>query len=233
MNLASIDFKFFIECDNSPFILFDNSGKIAYLNSAAEILLGYVKRGELYDVAISHAPKDFGYKTTRLELQYDAFNFYAITVAYENEDQICLRLYHKPHLNTNSNLELDKFPLTDINILLEANITLFRLKNSNHLALLADQDLPLCRIDQNEFSKLLRKTLDAFRASDSIDISLRLLTGEYIIIQNRRQNLLQLVIQANGRYSDGDIEIKRVADKINILCILKEYSIYLQIPFIA
>ncbi len=232
MNLISTDFKFFIECDTSPFILYENSGKITYLNSAAEILMGYVTKDELYDIAVSYAPKDFGYKTTRLELQYYTFSFYAITVAYENEDQICLRLYHSPSLNNNSNIELDKFPVTDINILLEANITLFRLKNSNHLTLLVDQDLPLCRIDQNEFSKLLRKTLYAFRTSDSIDISLKFLIGEYVIIQNRRKKLLQLDIKADRRYTDGDIEIKRVAQKINISCILKEHSIYLQIPFI-
>ena len=37
-----INFESFIEWDNSPFILFNNQGKIIYLNNAAEILFGYV-----------------------------------------------------------------------------------------------------------------------------------------------------------------------------------------------
>lgn len=233
MNSTSIDFKFFIDSDSTPFVLFDSSGKILYLNNSSEILLGYVSRQELYDIALSYAPKDFGSKTTRLELQYDSFSFYAVGVAYDDEDQIALRLYHKPKLNVSRNIELDKLPMTDINILLEANITLFKLKNSNQLHLLVDQDLPQCRIDQNEFSKLLRKVLHSFRSSDSIDISLKLLVGEYVIIQNKKEHLLELVVKANGRYTDSDSEIRSISGQINISANLKEHIIKLQIPFVS
>jgi len=232
MNSISIDFKFFIESDSTPFILFDNLGKIVYLNNSAEILLGYVSRQELYDITLSYAPKDFGSKTTRLELQYDSFSFYAVSVAYENEEHIALRLYHKPKLNSNQNIELDKYPMTDINILLEANITLFKLTNKNPLKLLVDQDLPECRIEQNKFSKLLRKVLNSYRSSDSIDISLKLLVGEYVIIQNRKEHIVELSISANGRYTDSDMDIKSISNEINISTNLKEHTIKLQIPFV-
>jgi hypothetical protein len=232
MNLESTDFQFFIECDNSPFILFGNSGKILYLNDAAEILLGYVSRQELYDITVSYAPRDFGSKTTRLELQYEAISFYALTVAYESEEQICLRLYHKPRIESGRALEMDKYPATDINTLLEANITLFKLQNNNALSLLVDQDLPPCRIDQNQFSKLLRKILDAFRASDSISISLKLLVGEYVILREKREQLVQFHIEANGRYTNSDEEIRKISQHNNIAYTLKEHSISLQIPFI-
>ena len=232
MNSISIDFKFFIESDSTPFILFDNLGKIVYLNNSAEILLGYVSRQELYDITLSYAPKDFGSKTTRLELEYDSFSFYALSVAYKDEEHIALRLYHKLKLNSNKNIELDKYPMTDINILLEANITLFKLTNNNPLKLLVDQDLPECRIDQNEFSKLLRKVLNSYRSSNSIDISLKLLIGEYVIIQNKKEHLLELTIKANGRYTDSDSEIKSISEQINISANLQEHTIKLQIPFV-
>jgi len=232
MNSISTDFRFFIESDSSPFILFGNTGKVLYLNSVAEILLGYVTQQELYDITVSYAPKDFGHKTTRLELQYDTFSFYAITVAYENEEQIGLRLYHKPRLDSANYKEMDKFPSTDINALLEANITLFKLQNENSLELLVDQDLPPFRVDQNRFSKLIRKALHAFRSSDSIQISLKLMVGEYVLINERRERIVQFTIKANGRYTDGDSEIKNIARDINATCILKEHALFLQIPFI-
>lgn len=232
MNLESTDFRFFIECDNSPFILFSSAGKILYLNNSAEILLGYVSRQELYDITVSYAPRDFGSKTTRLELQYEAFSFYALTVGYENEDEICLRLYHKPRIDIGRDLAVDKYPATDINTLLEANISLFRLQNNNALSLLVDQDLPPFKVDQNQFSKLLRKILDAFRASDSIAITLKLLVGEHIIIREKREPLVQLQVKANGRYTDGDEEIQTIARRCHIACTLKEHSIHIQIPFI-
>jgi len=227
-----INFESFVEWDSSPFILFNNSGKILYLNNAAEILFGYVSKKELYDIAVSYAPQNFGYKTTSLSLNYDSFLFHAITVGYENEEQISLRLYNTPRIKPTRKLETDKFITTDINILLEANIALFKTKNTNPLKLLTDQDLPAFKIDQNNFSKLLRKTLNAFRASDSIDISLKLLIGQHVIIDDEKKPIIQLTIKANGRYAETDDEIQLLAAESQIKSLLKEHSITLEIPLI-
>jgi len=232
MNTLSIDFKQFIECDNSPFILFNAGGKILYLNNAAEILMGYVDKKELYDIVLAHAPNEYGYKTTTLMLQYDSLIFYAITVGYQDDEHICIRLYHQPRLHKPKNLVSDKYVTTDINTLLEANITLFQMTNSNHLALLVDQDIPPFKIDQNHFSKLLRKTLHAFRASDSIHIALKFLVGEYVIINGKKEALIQLKIEANGRYTDQDTNIESLANENSISVAFKEHSITLQIPFL-
>jgi len=232
MNTTSIDFQSFVEWDNSPFILFNNSGKILYLNNAAEILFGYVSKKELYDIAVSYAPQSFGYKTTSLSLSYDSFLFHAITIGYENEEEISLRLYNTPRIKPKLKLQTDKFTTTDINILLEANIALFKTKNNNSLKLLTDQDLPPFKIEQNNFSKILRKVLNAFRASDSIDITLKLLIGQHVIIEEEKKAIVQLHIKANGRYSDEDDEIQTLASKSQIKLLLKEYSITLEIPFI-
>ncbi len=227
-----INFESFVEWDNSPFILFNNSGKILYLNHAAEILFGYVSKKELYDIALCYAPHNFGYKSTTLSLHYDSFLFHAITVGYENEEQISLRLYNTPRIKPAQKLQKEKLITTDINMLLEANIALFKTKNKNTLRLLTDQDLPPFKIDQNNFSKLLRKTLDAFRASDSIDISLKLLIGQHVIIDDKKEPIVQLSIKANGRYVDTDNEIQHLSTQSQIKSLLKEHSITLEIPLI-
>jgi len=232
MNNILINFEPFVEWDNNPFILFSDQGKILYLNNAAEILFGYVSQKELYNIALSYAPKNFGYKSTTLSLSYDTFNFHAITVGYENEEQISLRLYNTPRILTKHKLETDKYITTDINILLEANIALFRTRNTNPLQLLTDQDIPAFKIDQNNFSKLLRKILNTFRASDSIDISLKFLIGQHVMIEGKKESLIQLSILANGRYSDTDIEIRSLAEKSQIKCLLEEKSIKLEVPLI-
>jgi len=229
---VDINFQPFVEWDNSPFILFSHQGKILYLNNAAEILFGYVSKKELYDIALSYAPQSFGYKTTSLTLNYDSFLFHAITVGYENEEEITLRLYNAPRIKPTRKVESEKLILTDINILLEANIALFRTKNTNPLKLLTDQDLPAFKIDQNTFSKLLRKIFDTFKASDSIDISLKLLFGQHVMIDNKKESIAQLAIHANGRYADADEEIRALASANHIKCLLKEHSIKLEIPLI-
>ncbi len=232
MNTTSINFEPFVEWDNSPFILFTHTGKIRYLNNAAEILFGYVSKKELFDIAVSYAPKNFGYKMTSLTLNYDSFSFHAITVGYENEEEISLRLYNTPRIKSLQKLDQHKLITTDLNILLEANIALFKTKNTNQLTLLADQDLPPFKIDQNNFSKLLRKTLDAFRASDSIDISLKLVIGQHVIIEEQKVSIVQLSIEANGRYNDTDGEIEALCLPSQIKCILQEHAIKLEIPLI-
>ena len=232
MNTTSINFESFIEWDNNPFILFSNLGKILYLNNAAEILFGYVSQKELYNIAVSYATQDFGYRSTTLSLTYDSFTFYSITVGYESEDQISLRLYNTPRLPSQHKLETNKFITTDINILLEANIALFKTKNTNPLSLLVDQDLPAFKIDQNNFSKLLRKVLNAFRSSDSIDITLKLLIGQHVMIEGKKEPLVQLIVLANGRYADTDEEIRTLANISQIKCLLSEKSIRMEVPLI-
>ena len=227
-----INFEPFIEWDNSPFILFSNEGKILYVNNSAELLFGSVSTKELYDLTLAYASAGFGYKTTSLSLTYDAFMFHAITVGYENEEQISLRLYHTPAVQPKAKLHTESLMTTDINILLEANIALFQAENSNPLSLLTDQDLPLFKMDQNHFSKLLRKVFHSFRSSDSIDITLKLLIGQHIMINNKKESLAGLRITANGRYVDSDDEIKELASKNQIKTILKEHSILLEIPLI-
>ena len=227
-----INFQSFVEWDNSPFILFSNQGKILYLNNSAELLFGAVSNKELYDLALAYASAGFGYKTTSISLTYDTFMFHAITVGYEDEEQISLRLYHTPHVQPTRKMQTDRLISTDINVLLEANIALFKTKNSNPLTLLADQDLPMFKMDQNNFSKLLRKVLDSFRSSDSIDISLKLLIGQHVIINEKKEALVGLLIRANGRYVDMDEEIQTLAANSQIKSILKEHSITLEIPLI-
>ncbi|CAA6826585.1 MAG: Unknown protein [uncultured Sulfurovum sp.] len=237
MNTTSINFQSFVEWDNSPFILFSNEGRVVYLNANAEVLLGYVSQNEMYDIALSYAPKDFGYKTTLLQLSYHTFQFYSITVGYENEEQLSLRLYNTPRLQNEEQLKTDTLATTDINILLEANLALFKSANSTALTLLTDQDLPPFKIEQNNFSKLLRKSLDIFCDEDAIHIELKLIIGQYILIDNKKRSIVQLTISShsyssNISHREKNREINILAKKCHITPTLNHNRIMLEIPFI-
>lgn len=236
MNTTSINFQSFVEWDNSPFILFSNEGRIVYLNANAEILLGYVTQNELYDIALAYAPKDFGYKTTLLQLAYHNFLFYSITVGYENEEQLSLRLYNTPRLQNEEQLKTDTLTATDINIVLAANIALFKSTNNpTTLTLLTDQDLPPFKIDQNNFSKLLRKSLDMFCDEEAIHIELKLIIGQYIRIDNKKRSMVKLTISSLDPSShactgEKNREIDTLAKKCHITASSNHNSIMLEIP---
>jgi hypothetical protein len=130
-------------------------------------------------------------------------------------------------------METERLIETDINVVLEANIALFRIKNNNKLQLLTDQDIPAFKIDQNNFSKLLRKSLDAFRSSDSISIELKFHLGEHMVINGEKEQIIQFVVKANGRYVDSDNDIKTLSEACSIIPTLQENSIILDIPMIS
>jgi len=233
MHTKSINFQSFVEWDNSPFILFSNQGKILYLNQSAEILFGYVSQRELYNIALSYAPKDFGYKTTTLALAYHIFAFHSLSVGYENEEEISLRLYHQHRQISSPKRNSNTLISTDINILLEANIALFRSKNKNKLQLLTDPDIPNFKIEQNTCSKILRKALDAFIFSDSIEISLKILVSQYLLIENQKISIVELRIQGDRRLEEKDKDILNLCVENHINCFFSDASdgeLRLEIP---
>ncbi len=228
----SINLSFFIDTDNAPFILFDHRGTIRYLNDAAEVLMAYADTHTLYDLALTHAPKTFGSRTTPVELRFRQLSFYAINVAYQNESHIGMRLYYRPHPKSSAPSDTRRMKQTNINILLEAAITQFAMQNSAPFDLLTDADLPDCMIDQNGFSKLLRKSLHLFRASSDLHISLTMAIGESIVVHQKRHPIVRLKIRANGRYSHDDSVIKSLAETMQIIALLEERHIQLDIPYI-
>lgn len=232
MKTTSIPFNSFVEHDNSPVLFFNTQGKIIYLNDAAEILMGYVTPNELYDMLLAYAPKDYGYKTTTIPLQYHTLHFYAITIGYEDDDYISIRLYHQPQLNQNKSLSATHYVDTDINTLLEANITLFKMYNQNSFTLFVDQEIPSFKIDQNHFSKLLRKTLESFKNSTDIEMRLTFIIGEYILIEEEKKSLIQLHIKANQRITQTDKDIQALATQSHITCTFQPTELHLRIPFI-
>jgi nitrogen-specific signal transduction histidine kinase len=230
MNLELIDYKLFVENDTNPFILFGTTGNIIYLNSAAEMLLCYTQTKVLYDIALTYAPKTFGHKNILHELEFDNFKFYSIMIGYECEEQIYLRLYNRPLTTSKIDINNESLILSDINILLEANLTMFQMQSSAKISLLADQELPEFKLDQNNFSKILRKAFSSFLTVESIDIKLKLLFGEYIVIDNKKYQIIELILKASNRNNAGDDDMMLLTSQTHIASILKQDSIRFQIP---
>jgi hypothetical protein len=231
MSLTLTNFKFLIENDSNPLIAYNNIGKITYLNKSAELLVGFCSPRELYELAITHAPKNFGAKTTHIDLVYKAFKFYAINVLYESEDEISIHLYNKP-MDLQKEIILKGYTPTDINILLEVNIELFRIKYNNKLTLFADCDLPKIQINQNSFSVLLRKIFEQCMDANRVDIELKIKIGETININRKKYTILILQIKTDIRNKNEDKAIEKLASQNYINCFLPENAFILEIPYI-
>lgn len=232
MNTNLIDFNFLVDCDTSPLIVFDHKGRIVWLNEAAEILLGYVDHKELFELALNNAPKDFGHQSILRELHYKQLSFYAFQVAYNSEDWIAIRLFYRPKAKEERHLDHEKLLPTNINLILEATIEMFQMQFNRSLKLLIDHDLPDIYMDQNNFSKLLRKSLNSFQKSKTIEISLKMTIGEFIKIDSKRYPILRLKFKSDQRLHKDDNIIEQKANSMQLLAFLEEDSIVLDIPFI-
>ena len=230
--MTSIDFKFFIENDSNPFLLFSSSGKLKYLNNSAEILMGSCNPKELFKIALNYAPKNFGYNKTVLDLSFGSFEFYGINVLYENEDVIGMHLYNKPMAKVDDTSLLEGYLLTDLNLLLQANIELFDIHYSGKIKLLTDYDIPELQIHQNDASMLLRHVFSQFKNSKNLEITMKIKLGERIVVKEKRYSIIILQIQSLHRESEKDKEIELLALKNHINIHFKKCATILEIPAI-
>ena len=232
MNSALTDFKFFIEYDANPFILFNSKGKIVYLNYSAEMLMGSCSPKELFDITLSYAPKNFGYKKTLIDLSFGYFEFYAINVSYSNEEEIGIHLYNRPMVKINRNINLDGYSLTDINLLFEANIELFKMQYLGELKLITDYELPKLYIHQNNFSFLIRTIFEQMRKSPKIKIKIKIKIGELIIVNKKKYPIILFSFICKNRDRAKDKEILNIATENYINAHFNTDFITLEIPAI-
>ena len=231
--MDSINFKFFIENDSNPFILFTNQGKIKYLNTSAELLMGSCQPKEIFDIALTHAPKTFGSQKTALHLSFKSFEFYGINVLYHNEEYIGIYLYNKPMAKINDHSLLEGYTPTDINMLLQANIELFNMKYKGEIKLLTDYDIPKFQIHQNDFSLLLRNIFKQFEDSKKLEILIKIKLGERVVLKDKRYSIIIIILKGDKRENNKDREIELLAHKNNINIHFKKEDIILEIPAIV
>ncbi len=231
--MDSIDFKFFIENDSNPFILFSNRGKINYLNNSAELLMGSCQPRELFEIALAHAPKSFGYHKTLIQLSFGSFEFYGINILYENEDVLAMHLYNKPMAKVEDHALLEGYMLTNINVLLQANIELFNMNYKGEIKLLTDYDIPPFQLHQNNFSLLLRNLFSQFKNSSKIEINIKIKLGERIVVKDKRYSIIVLQLLCKNRDNQRDKELELLALKNHINIHFKKNATILEIPAIS
>jgi len=231
MNTISSDFKFFIEYDLNPFFIFNSNGKLLYLNQSAEYVINETSAKELFELALRFAPQNYGNKITHMEVSFGFLNFYAFNVLYTNDDEIALHLYDKPIENINQD-RLEGFSKTDIFVLLNAHLELFKMDYKGEIKFFADLGLPEFYLNQNLISILFRKTFDTFKKSNYLHIELKLKIGEKVLIDNKRYQILNLKFTSDKRDTTNDKDIKEVAVKNFINSSIGKNSLSFELPFI-
>jgi len=222
-----------IENDYNPFILFSSAGEMSYTNASAELLLSYAEKKIFHDLALAYAPQDFGYKTTFMNLEYDKFHFYAITVGYEDEETIGIKLYQNPMTGParTAPTKISK-ENSNIYVLIDLCISLASVSSDTLFKKEFDPTIPEFKLSQNDFTKLLRKVYDSFLPADVITTGLKLKIGETVKINSKKYQLLELSVKGEQKDVTLQKSAQEIADNINIKCTFTKNSATLEIPII-
>jgi len=220
-----------IEFDFNPFVLFNANGKIISLNGEAQHLLGSVEASTLYKIAMTYASSSFGFKTTLLDLEFGRFKFFGITIGYEDEETIGIKLYQLPTFNFSK--KKPEGQLVNIYTLIDVCISSNSIGSSIAYLKELDPTLPQIRLNAELFIKLLNKIYHAFRENNTILTRLYFRVGEHVKFENVKYSLVSIELSAetiNRRYLP---ELTHLAEENHLFVEIKESKVTVNIPMIT
>lgn len=219
-----------IEYDYNPFILFNSNGKIISLNTEAQFLLGSTTAAELFEITTSYANVSFGFKTTFLELEIGRYKFFGLTVGYENDDEIGLKLYRAPSFkvaNPKPNGEL-----VNIYTLIDLCISTNSIGSSMEFVKDFDPTIPEIIINSNTVIKLLNKVYGCFRENEKIVTKVYLRVGEHIKFEEKKYPIFSIEISAKNMNERSAHDLKLFAQNNNFYIDIQK-DITINIPMIT
>ena len=192
----------------NPILSFSSSAKIIYSNSEAQFLLNRIKQKELFDLALTYAPKTFGALTSYIDLTIKNYTFYAITVMYENEDEIHMKLYKSAMVKKESKLNIKNINTTNIFTLVDLAISTSKIKNNINFTKNYDPSIPEFKLDASTFIKTLNIIFEVFKDKENVNCSILLKIGEYIKINDKKYSLISVEIGSNEKSDFLSLGIK-------------------------
>lgn len=224
-------FEEWVELDLNPVISFSSSGKLLFSNHEAQFLFNRIKQKELFDLTLKYAPKTFGVETTYIDLSIENYTFYAITVKYDNEDEIHMKLYKSAMVKKDSQLSTKNTNITNIFTLVDLAISSKKIKSKSKFLKNYDPSIPEFKINAKEFIKTLNLIYDAFMNSEILTTSVILKIGEYIKIDGKKYSIISVEISSSNEI---DLDSFNYEDENAsfILTILKD-RISIDLPLIT
>ena len=222
-------FEEWAELDLNPVLSFSSNSKIIYSNSEAQFLLNRIKQKELFDLALTYAPKTFGALTSYIDLNIKNYTFYAITIMYENEDEIHMKLYKSAMVKKENNLNIKNINVTNIFTLVDLAISTSKIKTNINFIKNYDPSIPEFKLDASTFIKTLNQIFEAFKDKKNVTCSILLKIGEYIKIDGKKYSLISVEISSNEKNDFSSINIK---ENSSFILTLDENKITIDLPLI-
>jgi len=220
-----------IEYDYNPFILFDSNGKIITLNAEAQFLLGFTTPSEIFELTKTYANITFGFKTTFIELEYGRYKFFGVTVGYEDEEKIGIKLYQAPSYKINT--KKPEGELINIFTIIDLCIATNSINSDIKFTKSYDPTIPDVIIDSNNLIKLLNKIYTAVAPSSEVTTKVFFRVGEHIKFEEKKYSIFSIQISADNVDESKNNEIKIVAETNGFYIDISAKSYTINLPMIT
>ena len=218
------------EYDYNPFILFSHDGKILSLNSEAQFLINSFNAKEIFKLATTYANVSFGFKTTFLDLEFGRYKFFGLTVGYENEEEIGIKLYQAPSFKLNPTTPSGE--LVNIYTLVDLCISTNSINSNVKFIKEFDPTIPEIVVDSNNFIKILNKVYACFIKNEKVFTKIYYKVGEHVKFGDKKYSLFAVEVFADLRDAQKEKELHLIA-KNNEIFIDIQKKITINLPMIS
>ncbi len=222
--------QLWLEYDYNPFIVFNEKGKIISANSEAQFLLGATTPSTLFELAKVYASVNFGFKTTFIELEYGRYKFFGVTVGYEDETQVGLKLYQTPSYKLNT--KKPEGELTNIFTITDLCIATNSISSSIIYTKSYDPTIPEIIVNSNLLIKVLKKMYTCVEENETIDTKVFYRVGEHIKFDGKKYSIFSIAISAKNINTQLSQELKLFAQNNNFYIEVSS-SLTINIPMIT
>lgn len=222
-------FEEWVDLDLNPIISFNSNGKIIYSNSEAQFLLSRIKQKELFELALQYASQTYGVKTSYIDLSIKNYTFYAVTVKYENDEEIHIKLYKSAMVKKESKLNIQNVNNTNIFTILDLAISTNKIKSNINFIKNYDPSIPDFKLNASSFIKILNEILEVFKEAETLKCSIMLKIGEYIKIDGKKYSLICVEIESNKK---SDISQLKQKEYNSFILSCEEDKITIDLPLI-
>jgi len=220
-------FSNIIENDLNPFLIFNKDAKVIYYNKEAEYILSYINAKEIYDLAISLAPHNFGYKSTFINVIYNRIKYYAILVGYEDDEHLGVKLY-KEVINDEFKLSDDNTTKTSVYTILELAKNNFKSQNNIKIRKNFDPSIPQMKLLAKEFLALLNFVFKSLNTNDPLELTVSMKIAEIIRINNKRYPICIIKFKQNNIDVKNKNELLKLTKDANCTIFITDDSIVLE-----
>lgn len=219
-----------MEYDYNPFVFFNSNGKIISLNSEAQFLLGATTSHVLFELAKTYASINFGFKTSFIELEYGRYKFFGLTVGYEDEEHIGIKLYQAPSYKLTTH-KPEGEP-TNIFTLTDLCISTNSIGSNIKYTVDYDPTIPEVVVNSNKLIKILNKMYTCVQNNSVVNTKVFYRIGEHLRFENKKYSIFSISVSAQKIDSVKSAELKVLAENNNFYIDISS-GLTLNIPMIT